>query len=112
VRGDGGRPVGSRRFLGAALSAAAAYLGVPADTIRLDLAAGKALSQVASSQGKTVDGLVAAMVAAERRELARGVAAGVLSQAQADAFATRLRAQTAAFVEGRPPGVPPGETTT
>lgn len=112
AEGDAGRPFEDRRFLQASLAAAAGYLGVPAGTVALDLQAGRTLAQVARSRRQPVHGLVAAIVAAEKRSLARAVTAGMLSQAQADAFAAGLHAQTTALVDGREPAGPPGEATT
>lgn len=54
---------------GAALAAAASYLGVTADALRSDLQSGKTLADVAkATDGKTVDGLIAAIVAVEQAE--------------------------------------------
>ena len=51
---------------GGLLTAAATYLGVPAADLKTQLAAGKSLADVAVANGKTRDGLIDALVAAER----------------------------------------------
>src|SRR5215218_5312034 len=66
------------------LAAAATYLGLSETELRTQLDAGKTLADVAKAQGKTVDGLVAALVADEKKELDAAVSAGRLTQAQAD----------------------------
>jgi len=48
------------------MSAAAAYIGISAADLRTQLASGKSLSDVAVANGKTRDGLIAALVAAEQ----------------------------------------------
>jgi hypothetical protein len=68
------------------LDAAASYLGVTAADLRTQLQAGKTLADVAKAKGRSVDGLVAALVADEKKELDAAVAAGRITQAQADAF--------------------------
>ncbi len=61
----------------------------------------KTLAQIAgSTNGKSVDGLVAALVTAEKTELAAKVTAGKLTQAQADAIIPTLTATFTAFVNG------------
>ncbi len=51
------------------LTAAATYIGIPVADIRTQLAAGKSLTEVATANGKTRDGLVAALVAAEQTSI-------------------------------------------
>jgi hypothetical protein len=51
------------------LAAAAAYIGIPAADIRTQLASGKSLADIAVANGKTRDGLIAALVAAEQQEI-------------------------------------------
>jgi hypothetical protein len=68
------------------LDAAASYLGMTQDELWSQLEAGKSLADVAKSKGKSVDGLVSALVADEKKELDAAVKAGRITQAQADAF--------------------------
>ncbi len=90
---------------GDALAAAATYLGISQSALLTQLQSGKTLAQVAeATSGKSTAGLVAALVAAEKSELAAAVKAGDLTQAQADQIATGLEARVTAMVNGqRPP---------
>ena len=59
------------------------YLGISPATLRSDRRSGKSLAEIASSTpGKSVEGLKAALLAAERVRLARAVADGSLTSAQ------------------------------
>jgi len=66
-----------------ALRAAASYLGLRPAELGAQLP-GTSLSELASSQGKSVEGLKAAMLARAKARLARAVASGRLTQARAD----------------------------
>ena len=92
------------------LTAAASYLGTTAAALETQLQAGKTLAAIAgATSGKSVDGLVSALVAAEKTELAAAVTAGSLSQAQADTISPTLQQRFTDFVNGvRPAGGPPG----
>jgi hypothetical protein len=81
-RGHGGGPGFGHGHGFGHLGAAATYLGVTAAELRTQLDAGKTLADVAKAQGKTVDGLVTALLADEKKELDAAVAAGRLTQAQ------------------------------
>jgi hypothetical protein len=85
----------AQRGPGDLLAAAASYLGVSASELQSDLQAGKTLAQVAAStDGKSVDGLIAALVANEQAEHP-GVPVSELTQRVTD------------FVNGvRPPAGP------
>jgi hypothetical protein len=80
--GPGLRHHGGRGFHH--LDAAAQYLGLTEAELRTRLEGGRTLAQVAQAEGKTVDGLVAALVADEEAELDEAVADGRITQAQAD----------------------------
>lgn len=73
-----------RHGFGPHLAAAATYLGLSGTELQAQLAGGKTLADVAKAQAKTVDGLVAALVADEKKELDAAVSAGRLTQAQAE----------------------------
>jgi D-Tyr-tRNAtyr deacylase len=89
---------------GNGIAAAAAYLGVSAGTLRTDLRSGETLAQVANATtGKSAAGLVDALVAAAKTHLAADVAAGRLTQAQADEITSGLKDHIAAFVNGSLP---------
>jgi hypothetical protein len=86
---------------GGGLDAAATYLGVSVSTLRTDLSSGKTLAQVAqSTTGKTVDGLIAALVAAETTRLDSAVSAGSLTAAQETTLLAGLRSHVTAMVNG------------
>lgn len=92
------------------LAAAAAYLGLTDAELKADHDAGKTLAQVAAAtSGKSVDGLVAALVAAEKTELDAAVTAGKLTAAQEATIVPTLQQRFTDFVNGvRPAGGPHG----
>jgi len=51
------------------MAAAATYIGIPVADVKTQLAAGKSLSDIAVANGKTRDGLISALVAAEQQSL-------------------------------------------
>jgi hypothetical protein len=79
-----GRPhrgFGHFAFIGR-LEAAAGYIGITEAQLRTELESGKSLAQVAREHGKSVDGLVAALVAAAKEKLDAAVSAGRLTKDQ------------------------------
>jgi hypothetical protein len=68
-------------FFGA-LNAAASYLGLTKAQLRNELESGKSLAQVAKGHGKSVDGLINALVDAAKKKLDAAVAAGRLTKDQ------------------------------
>jgi hypothetical protein len=76
----GGPGFGHRAFGG--LDAAATYLGLTEAQLRSELESGKTLAQVAQAHGKSVSGLVDALVADAKKQLDAAVAAGRLTKAQ------------------------------
>jgi hypothetical protein len=87
----------------ASLDAAATYLGLTDAQLRTGLENGKSLAEVARAQGKSVDGLVQALVNAAKKRLDVAVAAGRLTQTQANSILSRLKSQVTAFVNGAAP---------
>jgi hypothetical protein len=85
------------------LAAAADYLGLTEAQLRAQLDRGKTLAQVAEAQGKAVDGLVDALVAAAKQRLDAAVAAGRLTQAQASEMLSGLRERISNLVNARLP---------
>ncbi len=51
------------------MTAAATYIGISAADLKTQLAAGKSLTDIAVANGKTRDGLIAALVAAEQQSI-------------------------------------------
>jgi hypothetical protein len=71
---------------GSVFDAALAYLQIDKLTLAQDLKSGQSLAQIATAQGKTSDGLVAAAVAAAQAQLDVAVAAGKLTSAKEQAL--------------------------
>ena len=90
------------------LDAAAAYLGLTATELQTQLQSGKTLAEVATGEGKTVDGLVTALVADEKKELDAAVEAGRLTQAQADELLAVAKQRFTDIVSGTMPERGPG----
>jgi len=90
------------------LDAAASYLGLSEDALHSRLESGKTLAQVAKDQGKSVDGLVAALKADLKQHLAEAVSDGRLTQAQADRILSNADSRLKALVNGKFPGPPGG----
>jgi polyhydroxyalkanoate synthesis regulator phasin len=89
------------------LDPAATYLGVTEDELRSELESGKSLADVAKAKGKSVDGLVDALVADAKKHLDEEVSEGDLTQGQADEILSRLENGIRAMVSAeRPTGMP------
>jgi hypothetical protein len=98
--GDDGRDFGFRGFLGSGMGRAATYLGLSTAQLRSDLQSGQTLAQIAKEQGKTVDGLLAAMLAQAKKTLDTAVSQGLITQAQANQIASGLAARMKDRVNG------------
>ena len=85
------------------LAAAAAYLGLSEAELRTQLSGDKTLADVAKARGKTVAGLVAALVADEKKELQAAVSSGRLTQAQADEMLANAQTRFTDLVNGTMP---------
>ena len=72
----GGLGFGLRRFLDGGITAVAGYLGLSATQLQADLANGQTLAQIARTQGKSIDGLLAAMTVQVKKGLDAAVAGG------------------------------------
>jgi len=81
------------------LGTAATYLGMSDDELREALD-GKTLAGVAKDEGKSVSGLVAALVAAEEKRIDEAVADGRITKAQATEIKSRLHDRMQALVDG------------
>lgn len=97
---------------GGFLSAAVTYLGVDRATIVADLKAGQSLAQIATAQGKTADGLVAALLAPAKLRLDAAVAAGKLAADRESTILSRLQtALTTVVNKAITPKAPKTKTT-
>jgi ribosomal protein S20 len=85
------------------LETAASYLGMSADELRAALD-GKTLAEIAKDKGKSADGLVAALVAAEEKKIDEAVAGGRITKAEAAEIKSRLQDRMQALVDGELPG--------
>jgi hypothetical protein len=104
--GPGG-PGGPHGGFAGGLDAAATYLGVTEAQLRTELQNGKTLADVAkATQGKSVDGLVAAMVDAATTKLDAAVKAGTITQSQADTMKADLESHVTDMVNGTFPARP------
>jgi hypothetical protein len=92
-RGDGEHEFGFGFgfHFGEKLDAAAEYLGVTEEELRSALREGKSLAEIAEEQGKSVDGLKDALLAAAETRLNEAVADEELTREQADRILERLR---------------------
>jgi hypothetical protein len=88
------------------LDAAADYLGMTDAQLHTALAKGKTLAQVARSKGKSVDGLVNALVSDAKAQLTAAVKAGQLTQADANRIQSDLKARITDLVNNAPPARP------
>jgi hypothetical protein len=88
------------------LDAAADYLGMTDAQLHTALESGKTLAQVAKSKGKSVDGLVNALVSDAKEHLAAAVKAGHLTQAEANRIQSGLKARITDLVNRTPPARP------
>jgi len=84
------------------LDAAASYLGLSEAELRAQLEQGKSLAEVARAQDKSVDGLVQALVADAKNRLDDAVAAGKLTQSQADEIEKGLEDRITDLVNREP----------
>jgi hypothetical protein len=91
VKGAGGAPFGD---------AAATYLGLTPDELRAQIDSGKTLARVAADEGKSVDGLKAAIIAGAKTELDRAVAAGKITAAQEQKMLDDLKSHIDDLVNG------------
>jgi hypothetical protein len=103
--GSGFRNGGPRGFgfrgPGGGLSAAASYLGLTQTQLFADLQSGKTLAQIANAtSGKSVSGLIDAMVAQQKSDLDAAVKAGRITQALADRVESSLKQRVTEMVNG------------
>jgi hypothetical protein len=101
--GLGGPRFGHVRHHIGDLDAAAAYLGMTEASLMSALDDGRTLAQIAKARGKSVDGLVTALVDAAKAELAAAVDAGRLTDAQRDSIVSGLKARITSLVNGERP---------
>lgn len=91
--------------LGPHLDEAAAYLGLSTNELRTALREGNTLADVAKDEGKSVNGLVDRLVAAEKRDLEQAVEDDYLTDAQRDRAVATLEERVTDYVNGTAPPV-------
>jgi hypothetical protein len=89
---------------GIGLDAAASYLGLTEAQLARQLMSGSTLAEVASAQGKSVDGLKQALVDAAKSRLDRAVADRQLTAEQRDRILRDVEDHVDDLVNGRAPG--------
>lgn len=111
--GRGGDVAGVRQAM---VDAAAARLGITVEELSTQLRSGQTLAQIAQANNTTEQDVVNAALAAARSRLDAAVAAGTLTQAQADAAYTQLQQKGAQLFSARGPrgnhGAPAQPTAT
>jgi hypothetical protein len=90
------------------LDAAASYLGLTEAQLHSELESGKTLAQVAQAHGKSVSGLVDALVADVKQHLDAAVAAGRITKAQETDALNGLRDRITNLVNSSRPAGEPG----
>jgi uncharacterized protein YidB (DUF937 family) len=88
------------------LPAAAKYLGLSESQLESKLQSGKTLAQVAKDEGKSVDGLVAALKADLKQKLDRAVSNGRLRKAQEEQALAAADQRLSDLVNGKFPAGP------
>jgi hypothetical protein len=103
-----GGPHGGFRHFGffGSFDTAARYLGLTEEQLRSELENGKTLAQVAKDHGKSVDGLIDALVASAKQKLDEAVAAGRLTKAQETEMLNGLKDRITNLVNSRGLGEP------
>lgn len=81
---------------------AAEYLGLTRAQLRDELRKGRSLAQIATSKGKSVDGLEAALLAPAKARLDRAVADNRLTRQRADEILARLAERVEKLVQRVP----------
>jgi len=89
-----------------AVEAAAGYIGITEAQLRTELQGGKSLAQVATAHGKSVDGLVNALVAEAKSKLDAAVSAGRVTKSQETELLSRLKDRITSRVNGAELGRP------
>lgn len=100
IIGGPGRGFGHFGFFGR-VDAAADYIGITKAQLRTELENGKTLAQVAESHGKSVDGLVDALLADAKEKVDSAVSAGRLTKAQGDEMLSGLKERITNLVNSR-----------
>lgn len=101
LRGLGPGPAGGLGHI-VELEGAASYLGLSETEVRAELREGKSLAEIAEAEGKSVDGLVQALLVEARERLDGVVEEGRLTEAQADEIRDGLEDRVRDLVNHEP----------
>jgi hypothetical protein len=104
VNNGPGIPPAAKAMTGGPLQSAATYLGISVSDLLNDLTGGKTLAQEATAKGKTVDGLVQAMLAPLKTKLDKSVADGDITAAQETTILNKATTALTNFVNNTKPG--------
>ena len=96
-------PGGPGFNFGQSLQTAATYLGLSVSDLETKVRSGQTLAQIATAQGKTADGLVAALVQAETTQIDQAVKDGKLTADQATKIKSNLQQRITDLVNGKFP---------
>ena len=91
---DGKKPGAKKKAKAAirgAVKAAATYLGLTTEQIRTQLQSGKSLAEIATAQGKSVDGLKAAIVADAKATIDKLVSSGKISPERGQRYLEQIQ---------------------
>ena len=91
---DGKKPGAKKKPKAAirgAVKAAATYLGLTTEQIRTQLQSGKSLADIATAQGKSVDGLKAAIVADAKTTIDKLVSSGKISAERGQRYLAQIQ---------------------
>lgn len=101
-----------REFVGDVFKESSAYLGIPGDDLKKQLAAGKSLGDIANATAsKSRDGLVDDLNGKAADRIKDAVKAGKLTQAQADELAPKVKEAIVKIVDHKHAPKPAGTTT-
>jgi len=104
--GEGAQPrsgFGLGSFSTGALAPLTTYLGISSSALQSELGKGETLAQIATAQGRSVEGIVTAMLAARKTELDQEVAAGRLTAAHEQQIESSDGARMRDLVTDPPP---------
>lgn len=86
----------------------AAAIGITTAQLQTELQSGKTIAQVAQAHGVSVDAVISKWVASENQEIDQRLAAGQVTQAQADQMKTATQQRVTDEVNGTHPAMPAG----
>ncbi len=99
MRGSAGMMSGGMPDWAGMDDAAQKLLGMTAEQLQAERQAGKSLAEIATAKGVSEDALIQAILDSHKASLAKLVADGKLTQAQADAMTTRMPEQVKLMVK-------------